>query len=81
MPTYAQPQTCLLYTSAYLKILDEDIRRYVFSLDESDNNDPVILDINSVKAVSYTHLDVYKRQGIQDSLLYLIIRQVDLRNI
>ena len=37
--------------NAYLKILDEDIRRYVFSLDENDNNKPVILDIDSVKAL------------------------------
>lgn len=63
--------------NAYLKILDEDIRRYVFSLDENDNNDPVILDINSVKAL----LGISNKADFMAELSRLVVTEGDKKMI
>ena len=59
-------KTCLLYTSFYVWKLPDTSRRiadrYVVALDIGGRNPNADYSVISVIAVSYTHLDVYKRQ-------------------
>ena len=43
---------------------------YPFIIDHIDKHSPVIDSVEWDKAVSYTHLDVYKRQILYDIIVY-----------
>ena len=54
---------CLLYTS-FVGALARSTVTYVGCKDYDDDIDNLQTQIDAVKAVSYTHLDVYKRQTL-----------------
>ena len=63
--------------NAYLKILDNDIRKYVFSLDENDDYEPIILDEESVKDL----LDIKNKEEFKQRLSELVVTEGDKKMI
>ena len=63
--------------NAYLKILDDDIRKYVFSLDETDDSEPIILDEKSVKEL----LEINNKNEFKKRLSELVVTEGDKKMI
>ena len=63
--------------NAYLKILDDDVRKYVFSLDENDDHEPIILDEKSVKDL----LDIKNKEEFKRRLSELVVTEGDKKMI
>ena len=63
--------------NAYIKILDDDIRRCVFHLDEDDKSTVKILDLTSVKAL----LEIKDKETFMRELEKLVVTNGDKKMI